>query len=91
MIMPERIQAVVPSVQNSETICQTQEATSLSNKGNLKILPPNETNYLVGWDENDKLNPRNLPMARKWLIVLIISLGSMLVLASPKQSKTFTF
>jgi hypothetical protein len=34
-------------------------------------------NYLlVTWDENDPMNPRNLGYARKWVIVLIVSLGS---------------
>ena len=34
-------------------------------------------NYLlVAWDENDPMNPRNLSYARKWVIVLIVSLGS---------------
>lgn len=35
--------------------------------------------YSVGWEENDPLNPRNMNTARRWLIVCIVSLGSLCV------------
>lgn len=38
-----------------------------------------DTGYLVGWDENDPMNPRNMSTARRWLIVIIVSLGSVCV------------
>lgn len=56
-----------------------EKATSSSDEEDPQISQPDEIDYLVEWDENDKLNPRNLPAARKWLIVLIISIGSLLV------------
>lgn len=37
------------------------------------------TGYVVGWDENDPMNPRNMNTARRWLIVVIVSLGSICV------------
>jgi hypothetical protein len=41
---------------------------------------PATTDFLVGWDgDNDPMNPRSLPLARKWLYVVIVSVGSMLV------------
>ena len=38
-----------------------------------------DAGYLVGWDENDPMNPRNMSTARRWLIVIIVSLGSVCV------------
>lgn len=35
--------------------------------------------YTVGWDENDPLNPRNMSTARKWLVTMIVSTGSLCV------------
>jgi hypothetical protein len=42
--------------------------------------PPEEgVGYTVGWDANDPMNPRNMSKARRWLIVVIVSLGSLCV------------
>jgi hypothetical protein len=42
--------------------------------------PPREDEFLVGWDgDKDPLNPRILPLLRKWFIVIVVSLGSLLV------------
>jgi hypothetical protein len=38
-----------------------------------------EQRFTVGWDENDPMNPRNMTKARKWLIVIIVSMGSLCV------------
>jgi hypothetical protein len=35
--------------------------------------------YVVGWDENDPMNPRNMNTLRRWLIVIIVSSGSLCV------------
>lgn len=35
--------------------------------------------YTVGWEENDPMNPRNMSKARRWLIVIIVSMGSLCV------------
>jgi hypothetical protein len=43
--------------------------------GNIKTAAEPEL-ILVGWDENDPMNPRNMRSGRKWLIVLLVSLGS---------------
>jgi hypothetical protein len=46
----------------------------------LDQAPPSESEFLVQWDgDNDPLNPRSLPLARKWFIVIVVSLGSLLV------------
>jgi len=42
--------------------------------------PDSEVDFLVQWDgDDDPLNPRSFSTARKWLIVLVVSLGSLLV------------
>lgn len=38
-----------------------------------------DTGYTVCWEENDPLNPRNMSKGRRWLIVIIVSLGSLCV------------
>lgn len=38
-----------------------------------------DAGYTVGWDENDAMNPRNMNKARRWLIVAIVSVGSLCV------------
>lgn len=38
-----------------------------------------ESGYVVGWEEGDAMNPRNMKKARKWLIVVIVSMGSLCV------------
>ncbi|CAG8234010.1 unnamed protein product [Penicillium salamii] len=35
--------------------------------------------FIVDWDENDKSNPRNLGLARRWVIVILVSAGSLCV------------
>lgn len=35
--------------------------------------------FVVGFDENDPMNPRNMSMGRRWLIVVICSTGSLCV------------
>ncbi|KAF7593972.1 hypothetical protein BBP40_010369 [Aspergillus hancockii] len=37
--------------------------------------------FIVTWDENDPVNPRNFNTLRRWLIVIICSLGSLCVVA----------
>lgn len=38
-----------------------------------------DAGYTVGWDEHDAMNPRNMNKARRWLIVIIVSTGSLCV------------
>ena len=47
--------------------------------GNDQAGGDQDTEYTVGWDENDPLNPRNMSKGRRWLIVIIVSLGSLCV------------
>jgi hypothetical protein len=42
-------------------------------------MPEDDSGYTVGWDASDPLNPRNMSKARRWLIVVIVSLGSLCV------------
>lgn len=35
--------------------------------------------FTVGWDENDRLNPRNMSKARRWMVTIIVSMGSLCV------------
>lgn len=41
--------------------------------------PDVDAGYTVGWEENDPMNPRTMSKARKWLIVIIVSTGSLCV------------
>ena len=53
---------------------------SIDAEKQLDLSPPNENEFLVQWDgDHDPLNPRSLPLLRKWLIVIVVSLGSLLV------------
>lgn len=55
-------------------------ADAIDEEKQLDLSPPNENDFLVQWDGNDDpLNPRSLPLLRKWLIVVIVALGSLLV------------
>ncbi len=55
-------------------------ADSVDEEKQLDQAPPSENEFLVQWDgDNDPLNPRSLPLSRKWIIVIVISLGSLLV------------
>ena len=36
-----------------------------------------DTDFVVGWDECDPMNPRNFPTLRRWSIVLICASGSL--------------
>ncbi|KAJ6173647.1 hypothetical protein N7485_006459 [Penicillium canescens] len=44
--------------------------------------------YTVGWDENDPLNPRNMSTARRWLVTLIVSMGSLCVTCTSSMYTT---
>jgi hypothetical protein len=48
-------------------------------QGNGEAGSDGETDYVVGWEENDVMNPRNMKKGRKWLIVIIVSTGSLCV------------
>ena len=43
------------------------------------VVANEHESYIVGWEENDPLNPRNMSKARRWLVVVIISMGSLCV------------
>ncbi|CAL5874945.1 uncharacterized protein PFLUO_LOCUS9248 [Penicillium psychrofluorescens] len=47
-----------------------------------------EQHFTVGWDENDAMNPRNMSKARKWLIVIIVSMGSLCVTCTSSMYTT---
>ncbi|KAL3443846.1 major facilitator superfamily domain-containing protein [Aspergillus insuetus] len=35
--------------------------------------------FVVGWEDNDQMNPRSFPTLRKWVITSILSMGSLCV------------
>lgn len=55
-----------PAVESS-TSAQTTEAASEASR------------FTVTWEEPDPANPRNLGLARRWLIVILVSTGSLCV------------
>ncbi|CAG7920787.1 unnamed protein product [Penicillium olsonii] len=56
--------------------------------GNDQAGGDQDTEYTVGWDENDPLNPRNMSKGRRWLIVIIVSLGSLCVTCTSSMYTT---
>ncbi|KAJ5438874.1 drug/proton antiporter YHK8 [Penicillium daleae] len=50
--------------------------------------PEEDVGYTVGWDVNDPMNPRNMSKARRWLIVVIVSLGSLCVTCTSSMYTT---
>ncbi|KAJ5635597.1 uncharacterized protein N7484_008910 [Penicillium longicatenatum] len=44
--------------------------------------------YTVCWEENDPMNPRNMSKARRWMIVIIVSTGSLCVTCTSSMYTT---
>ncbi|KAJ5533270.1 hypothetical protein N7494_009822 [Penicillium frequentans] len=44
--------------------------------------------FTVRWEENDPLNPRNMSKARRWMIVIIVSTGSLCVTCTSSMYTT---
>ncbi|KAJ5230394.1 hypothetical protein N7489_011102 [Penicillium chrysogenum] len=44
--------------------------------------------YTVGWEDNDPMNPRNMSKARRWLVVIIVSMGSLCVTCASSMYTT---
>ena len=63
------------------TTTNTPNHDALQDEEKQQLPPPNPGNqFLVEWDEgHDPLNPKSLRTAYKWLIVTIVSVGSLLV------------
>lgn len=38
-----------------------------------------DAGYTVCWEEGELLNPRNMSKARRWMVVIIVSMGSLCV------------
>lgn len=53
--------------------------------------PPTELQrtFTVDWDIDDQANPRNLPLSRRWLVVIVMSLGSLCVSVPSSQELLF--
>lgn len=56
---------------------QSPTPTRLQGSNKAENAQPDE--ILVEWDEKDPMNPHSMSKARRWLIVLIVSLGSLCV------------
>ncbi|OQE96698.1 hypothetical protein PENNAL_c0001G00992 [Penicillium nalgiovense] len=44
--------------------------------------------YTVDWEDNDPENPRNMSKARRWLVVIIVSMGSLCVTCASSMYTT---
>ncbi|KAJ5375182.1 hypothetical protein N7517_007188 [Penicillium concentricum] len=55
---------------------------------NETAVPNDDAAYTVGWEENDPMNPRNMSKARRWLVVIIISMGSLCVTCASSMYTT---
>ncbi|KAJ6141653.1 hypothetical protein N7470_010043 [Penicillium chermesinum] len=47
-----------------------------------------ENGFTVSWDENDTLNPRSMSLGRRWLITVLVSLGSACVTCTSSMYTT---
>ncbi|KAJ6113783.1 hypothetical protein N7523_007100 [Penicillium sp. IBT 18751x] len=47
-----------------------------------------DNEFVVGWEEGDVTYPRNMNKARKWLIVIIVSMGSLCVTCTSSMYTT---
>ncbi|KAJ5567152.1 hypothetical protein N7535_006458 [Penicillium sp. DV-2018c] len=47
-----------------------------------------DTEYIVSWEERDPMNPRNMSKPRRWLIVCIVSMGSLCVTCASSMYTT---
>lgn len=60
--------------------CHTADEEGVENaSGNEEGEAYESRAFTVGWDENDPMNPRNINTFRRWIIVIICSLGSLCV------------
>ncbi|KAJ5169286.1 uncharacterized protein N7500_002069 [Penicillium coprophilum] len=55
---------------------------------NEAAVPNDDAAYIVGWEENDPMNPRNMSKARRWLITIIVSMGSLCVTCTSSMYTT---
>lgn len=68
------------SMRSIERSWSLNDGTSIAgNEVEVETGPDEETGYTVGWEDNDPQNPRNMSKGRRWLIVIIVSLGSVCV------------
>lgn len=63
------------------TTTSTPDLQAPQDEEKQQLPSPNaDDQYLVEWDEgHDPLNPKNFRTAHKWLMVTIVSVGSLLV------------
>jgi hypothetical protein len=66
------------SMKSVERSWSLNDGTSLG-RNEVDEAVEEDTGFTVGWDENDPLNPRNMSKCRRWLIVIIVSMGSLCV------------
>ncbi|KAJ5504477.1 hypothetical protein N7463_007351 [Penicillium fimorum] len=80
------------SVRSLESSWSLNDGVSIGgHEVNEASVPQDDAAYTVGWEENDPMNPRNMSKARRWLIVIIISIGSLCVTcASSMYTTTYT-
>lgn len=78
---PHDAGALQPQRSNSKSM-RSVERWSLNDGTSVTGEPEaadEDTEFTVGWEENDPLNPRNTSKARRWLVTIIVSLGSLCV------------
>ena len=67
------------SLNDGLSCVQTDEAVEEEEAAAAAGAAGDQQSFVVGWDENDPMNPRSLSLARKWLITILVSLGSLCV------------
>lgn len=71
-----------PSIQNNGS-GEKLENTQKQQQPPLDRAQTHQDEILVTWDENDPMHPFNMSRARRWLITVIVSLGSICVYVYP--------
>jgi hypothetical protein len=67
------------SVRGEEEDKEEEEIEQRKEEGVPPVPDTSATELVVKWDENDPENPRNMSYARKWVIALVVCLGSVCV------------
>lgn len=67
------------SVRGEEEDKEEEELQQRREEGVPPAPDPSATELIVKWDENDPENPRNMSYGRKWIIALVVCLGSVCV------------
>lgn len=66
--------------QNGHGVADLEEGTEQQDAAAVASAEEKSDPFEVGWDgDDDPMNPRSLPLLHKWILVIIIGVGSLCV------------